>query len=280
MTLNLGELVARIEELNRQGRPYALATVIRTKNATSAKAGAKAIIEEDGSIFGWLGGGCVQQAVRAAAAQALSERKPRMIRIKPSDEVAAAVDADGVGLHKSGCPSGGTVELFVEPMAPRAQLVLCGGSPITKALADLARWLGFSLVIAAVEDDQAGFAAADHRIVGFDLAGVPDCAERYVVVATQGKRDGEALRAALGLDTRYIAFVGSRAKVAALKEQLAGEGIEAARLDALHSPAGLDIGAIGPEEIALSVFAEIVQARRRATAPEQRAEDSVEGSAS
>jgi xanthine dehydrogenase accessory factor len=258
--LDVIPLIARLKEA---GESFCVATVVRTEHATSAKAGAKAVVLPDGAIKGFMGGSCVQRSIRETAAEVLREGKPRLIRVKPKDEVVSAVDVDGTELHKSSCPSGGTVDIFVEPMRPSPRLVVCGASPVAVAVADLGRRLGYRIVAAALADDLAAFAPEDQKIAGFGLAEIGLAADDYVVVATQGKRDREALAAALITEARYVAFVGSRRKAEVLKTQIAEQGIAAEKIARLKAPAGLDIHGIEPEEIALSILAEIV-ARRRA----------------
>ena len=258
--LDVIPLIARLKEA---GESFCVATVVRTEHATSAKAGAKAVVLRDGAIKGFMGGSCVQRSIRETAATVLQEGKPRLIRVKPRDEVVSAVDVDGTELHKSSCPSGGTVDIFIEPMRPAPRLVVCGASPVAIAVADLGRRLGYRIVAAALADDLAAFAEEDQRVTGFDLAVVGVEADDFVVVPTQGRRDREAVAAALGTPARYVAFVGSRRKMAALREKLAAQGVAAAAIDRIKAPAGLDLGAITPEEIAMSILAEITVERRR-----------------
>jgi len=259
--LDVIPLIARLKEA---GESFCVATVVRTEHATSAKAGAKAVVLKDGSIKGFMGGACVQRSIRETAAIVLEEGKPRLIRVKPKDEVVSAVDIDGTELHKSSCPSGGTVDIFVEPMRPAPHLVICGTSPVAIAVADLGRRLGYRIVAAALADEHAAFAEEDQKIAGFNLTEIGVAADDYVVVATQGRRDREALAAALGTDARYVAFVGSRRKAEVLKAQIAEQGVAPERIARLKAPAGLDIHGIEPEEIALSILAEIVACRRAA----------------
>jgi xanthine dehydrogenase accessory factor len=258
----LEDTLTLIAELRARGEDFCVATVVRTENATSAKAGAKAVVLGDGTIRGFLGGGCVQGAVRRATASVLAEGAPRLIRVKPRDEVSTAVDVDGTELHRSACPSGGTIDLFIEPMRQPPRLVLCGASPVADALADLARRLGYRLALAALPEDLAGFPEIEERAAGFDLSPLGVTEEDWVVVATQGKRDREALGAALASAARYVAFVGSRRKAGALSAQLRAQGLAEERLARLKAPAGLDIHGIEPAEIALSILAEIVAQRR------------------
>jgi xanthine dehydrogenase accessory factor len=166
-----------------------------------------------------------------------------------------------VRFAKNMCPSQGTVDIFVEPVLPRPQVVICGSSPVAVAIADLARRSGFALTVCAPSAEQAAFTDADRRIEGFALP-VNEAAARYVVVSTQGRGDEAALAAALAAEIDYVAFVGSRKKAEALRAVLAKRGVTAERLAKLKAPAGLDLGAITPEEIAISVLAEIVTVRR------------------
>jgi len=257
------DIFALIGDLLKSGEAFCVVTVLRTKNATSAKAGAKAVVLGDGTIKGFLGGGCVQGAVRRTAAAVLKEGKPRLIRVKPKEEVSAPIDLDGTELHQSACPSGGTVDMFVEPMRRAPRLVVCGASPVALALADLAARLGYRIAAAALAEDQDRFESAEERVAGFDLTPLAIGAEDWIVVATQGKRDREALAAALASAAPYIAFVGSRRKADALRAQLRAQGtLSESQLARLKAPAGLDIHAIEPAEIALSIMAEIVERRR------------------
>jgi xanthine dehydrogenase accessory factor len=265
MARRVEDILSLIASLRQQGEDFCAVTVVRTENATSAKAGAKAVVLRDGSIRGFLGGGCVQGAVRRTAAAVLQDGTPRLIRVKPKDDVTAGVDVDGTELHRSACPSGGTVELFVESMRRAPRIILAGASPVAQALADLGARVGYRIAVAALAADQQEFAEADERIDGFDLAPLRVTAADWIVVATQGKRDREALAAALQSAADYVAFVGSRRKTATLTAQLRGEGVAEERLARLKAPAGLDIHGIEPAEIALSILVEIV-ARRRAGA--------------
>jgi xanthine dehydrogenase accessory factor len=261
------DILDRISDLRQAGAPFAVATVVRTVSATAAKAGAKAVILPDGTIHaGWIGGGCARGAVLRAARDALEDGTPRLISVRPEDALAdAGVDAgetrDGIRFARNMCPSRGTMDIFVEAVLPAPECVICGTSPVALALADLAPRLGFSVTACAPADDQRAFAAPDSRVEGYalDLGPGPN---RYVVVATQGKGDQAALRAALAQPSAYVAFVGSRAKTRALRRALVESGIDAEAFDRLRAPAGLDLGAITPEEIALSILAEMTALRR------------------
>jgi xanthine dehydrogenase accessory factor len=249
------------------GEPFALATVVRTVAATAAKAGAKAVILPDGTISeGWIGGGCARAAVLKAARDALADGRSRLVSVAPADLLAdrgvkAGDEKEGVRFAQNMCPSQGTMDIFVEPVLPRPQVVVCGSSPVAVAIADLAKRTGFAVTICAPPAEQPAFAEADRRIDGYALP-VEEGGARYVVVSTQGRGDEAALLAALAVDVDYLAFVGSRKKAEALKETLAKRGISAERLAKLKAPAGLDLGAITPDEIAVSILAEIIAVRR------------------
>jgi xanthine dehydrogenase accessory factor len=253
--------------LRAKGEAFALATVVRTVAATAAKAGAKAIVRSDGTISeGWIGGGCARSAVVKAAREAIADGRARLISVQPPDVlqehgVSAGEEREGVRFAKNTCPSHGTMDIFIEPVLPQPQIVLCGSSPVAVAIAEFARRLGFSVTVCAPAAEQGAFGDVDRRVDDYDLP-ASGTGERYIVVSTQSRGDEKALHAALSSDARYVAFVGSRLKAETLKAALAGRGVDAARLGALRSPAGLDIGAIGPEEIALSILAEIVAVRR------------------
>jgi xanthine dehydrogenase accessory factor len=251
------------------GEPFALATVVRTVAATAAKAGAKAVILPDGTISeGWIGGGCARAAVLKAAKDALADGKSRLVSVQPPDVLEGGghkpgEEQQGVRFAKNMCPSQGTMDIFVEPVLPRPQIVICGSSPVAVATADLAKRTGFAVTVCAPAAEQAAFADAERRIEGYALP-VDASGARYVVVSTQGRGDEAALLAALSVDADYLAFVGSGKKAEALKAKLAQDGVAAERLARLKAPAGLDLGAITPDEIAISIVAEIVAVRRRA----------------
>jgi xanthine dehydrogenase accessory factor len=250
------------------GEPFALATVVRTVAATAAKAGAKAVILPDGTISeGWIGGGCARAAVLKAAKDALADGKSRLVSVQPPDLLdqqghTSGEEEGGVRFANNMCPSQGTMDIFVEPVLPRAQVIICGSSPVAIAVADFAKRAGFAVTGCAPADEQAAFGDIDRRIEGYALP-VDEPGSRYIVISTQGKGDEPALLAALAVDADYIAFVGSRKKAEALKSSLAGRGISEERLAKLKAPAGLDLGAITPEEIAISILAEIVAVQRR-----------------
>ncbi|WP_027545979.1 XdhC family protein [Bradyrhizobium sp. WSM2254] len=259
------DLVARMKAAERA---FVLATVVRTVSVTAAKAGAKAIIAADGSIVaGWIGGGCAKGAVLKAAREALADGEPRMVSVQPENllaelGVSAGESRDGIRFASNMCPSKGTMDIFVEPVLPHPSLVILGASPVALSLAAQARTLGYHVTLAAPAADLTAQPDADIVIDGYQLGELNE-AKRFVVVSTQGRGDEAALRAAVATRADYHAFVGSRRKMASLRAKLIAEGTSAVAIDDVKAPAGLDLGAITPEEIAMSILAEITRERRR-----------------
>jgi xanthine dehydrogenase accessory factor len=262
------EVMDLVAQLTAAEQAFVLATVVRTVSVTAAKAGAKAIIRPDGTIVaGWIGGGCVRGAVLKAARDALTDGEPRMVSVQPENllvelGVKPGENRDGVRFSTNMCPSKGTMDVFVEPVLPHPSLIILGGSPVALSLAVQARQLGYHVTVAAPAADLPETPDADILIDGFAL-GKLNQAKRFIVVSTQGKGDEAALRTAASAEAAYHAFVGSRRKMTALRAKLIAEGIDAAIIDRIKAPAGLDLGAITPEEIAMSILAEITVERRR-----------------
>lgn len=290
MTTDILELAAN---LRAQGQAFCLATVVRTVSVTAAKAGAKAVIDQTGTITeGWIGGGCARAAVLRAAREALADGQSRLVSITPAELLAdrglsPGQSRDGILYARNLCPSQGTMDIFVEPMLPRPALMILGASPVAVALATHAPRFGYDVTVAAPTEDHPrfpgcrviapaaldtpGFAEAASQSTpapGFAPAPADTPAGRsetpartaphpFIVVATQGRGDEAALRQALATPAAYRGFVGSRRKIAALGQAL-GEP-----LSAVKCPAGLDLGAITPDEIALSILAELLSLRRQ-----------------
>jgi xanthine dehydrogenase accessory factor len=270
------EVMDMVARMKAAEQAFVLATVVRTVSVTAAKAGAKAIIRPDGTIVaGWIGGGCAKGAVLKAAREALADGEPRMVSVQPENLLAElgvkpGEMREGVRFASNMCPSKGTMDIFVEPVLPHPSLVIFGASPVAMSLAAQARQLGYHVTLAAPSADVVAVPDADAMVDGFTL-GELNQARRFVVVSTQGKGDELALRAAVATEAEYRAFVGSRRKMKALREKLIAQGVDVAALDRVKAPAGLDLGAITPEEIAMSILAEITVERRRG----QRATPSV-----
>ena len=262
------EVIDLVARLKAAEEAFVLATVVRTVSVTAAKAGAKAVIRPDGTIAaGWIGGGCARGAVLKAARDALADGEPRMVSVQPENlleelGVKPGENRDGVRFATNMCPSKGTMDIFVEPVLPHPSLIILGASPVAISLAGQARQLGYHVTVAAPAADLLTTPDADQLIDGYRLDPRNE-SRRFIVVSTQGKGDEAALRIAVTTDAAYHAFVGSRRKMAALREKLIAEGVAANALDRIKAPAGLDLGAITPEEIAMSILAEITVERRR-----------------
>lgn len=277
MSKSIAETFSLIETLRERGEDFCLVTIVRTADATSAKAGAKAVVTSDGAMHGYIGGACVTSAVKRVAVEVLQDGAPKLIRVKPSETVLEAVDVDGVDLYKSSCPSGGTAEVFLEPMRHRPRLVVCGLSPVALTLEKLGMAMGYETIIAA-HADPVGAQDAEGRLhPNFDFAGMTLTGRDAIVVATQGVRDREALKAALTSRAGYVGMVGSAKKIATLLERI-GTDVSTAQRARFHGPAGLRIGAIAPEEIALSILAQIVDIKCAAARASQDPASGEEGS--
>jgi xanthine dehydrogenase accessory factor len=266
MTLSRSEharLDAKVQELKSMGVPFAMATIVRTVDATSAKPGGKALLDAGGEILlGWLGGGCARSAVAAAAREAISSGSPQFVSLQPeelleTEGVHPGETRDGVKYARNGCPSRGTMDVFVEPVLPLPHLTICGTGLVALALAELADRFDFAVTLRVAEGVNADIAA--HPVqVGFAMTD-----PGFVVVATQGQGDMAALKAALRFNARHISFVGSRKKFQSIAIRLTTEDPGCATaLARVKAPAGLDINAITPDEIALSILADITRERR------------------
>ncbi len=219
---------------------FAIATIVRTVGTTAAKAGAKALIGQDGAIIdGFLGGGCVRGAIKNATLRAIETGQPQLISVAPEEVlaeqgVAAGDDIDGVRYAPNGCPSKGTIDVFIEPQMPLPGLLVVGDSIVATALAELAPHTGWAVTKTA-----------------------GDTRPRFIVIATQGRGDLDALQSALSEPADYIAFVGSTKKFMSLSAKLADAGVSPDRIASVRAPAGLDIAATTPAEIALSILAQL-----------------------
>ena len=262
------EVMDLVAQMKAAEQAFVLATVVRTVSVTAAKAGAKAIIRPDGTIVaGWIGGGCAKGAVLKAAREALVDGKPRMVSVQPENLLAElgvkpGETKEGVRFASNMCPSNGTMDIFVEPVLPHPSLIILGASPVALSLAAQARQLGYHVALAAPAADLTAVPDADVVIDGFEPRHLNN-ARRFVVVSTQGKGDEAALKQALAIEATYHAFVGSKRKMAALRDKLIAIGLDPVAIDRVKAPAGLDLGAITPEEIAMSILAEITIERRR-----------------
>ncbi len=214
--------------------PFVRATVVSAERPTSAKPGDRAVIDADGAIVGFVGGQCVEATVRAQALHSLETGESVVLRITP-DERVAAVDEPGHVTAVNPCLSGGTLEIFLEPVMPAALIGIAGEAPIARTLAEVALAAGFAVETVAGTDVPAGAAA--------------------VVVASHGRGEEEILAAALAAGVPYVGLVASRRRGAAVVQVLAPHG------QRIHTPAGLDIGGHSPGEVAVSILAEIIASR-------------------
>ncbi|MBS0445977.1 MAG: XdhC family protein [Proteobacteria bacterium] len=257
------------QRMQAAGTPYAFVSVVRALPPASARPGDKALVTGDGRFEGWVGGGCAQPAVLRTVRQALADGRARMIRIAPAEE-GSERDLGDVLEFGMACHSGGTLELFVDPVLPMERLVVIGDSPVAQALAGLAPRVGFAVSVVAHGADAGLFPDARAVHANDDAAALAGAIEpgAFVVVATQGRRDLQGLSAALSLRARQVSFIASARKAAVLRESLKAAGHDAAAVAAIVAPAGYPIAALTPEEIALSVLASVVAARRQAVVDE------------
>ena len=256
------DFLNRARSLQESGQRFALATVVRAEKPTSAKAGAKAIITADGALTGWVGGSCAQPTVIRESLKALQDGQPRLLRLCPPEKLGQSAQ-EGVIEVALTCISGGTLEIYIEPHLPQPHLVAIGHLPITEALAGLGKDLGYHVTVMGLEATPARFPRADLVLDHLDFSQLKLPTQTYIVVASHGNYDEEALESALKSDAAYVALVASTKRAEAVKQYLRESGLPEERLARLKCPAGLDIGAVTPEEIALSILAEIVQFRRR-----------------
>jgi xanthine dehydrogenase accessory factor len=268
-----GPLSSRAQELTAQGAAFVTATVVRVEHPTSARPGNVALVHEDGSIEGFVGGVCAQNSVRLYSLKAIERGEPLLLRILPDGPGergnAANVDPESQPptpttgyeiAHDEGsvtvqnpCLSGGAIEVFLEPFLPAPRMIVAGDTPIAAALLRLGPEVGLEAIDSRGSDSGAPVPSSD------DLA---------LVVAAHGRDERAILRAALEAGVSYVGLVASRKRGAAVLDALRDEGVAEELLERIDTPAGLDIGARSPAEIALSILASIVEVRRRAsTAP-------------
>jgi xanthine dehydrogenase accessory factor len=241
------KLARRADALAAERTPYVVATVVRVERPTSVKAGDAAIVLADGTMEGFVGGLCAESTVRLHSARVLETGDPLLLRIVPGPEDQPA--AEGTVTVHNPCLSGGSIEIFLEPALPAPRVVVVGETPIALALRSLGENLGYDVLLAAegVRGRDPGHAA--------------------VVVASHGRDEEPALQRALADGVPYVGLVASRRRGAAVVEALRADGVPEEQLRRLHTPAGLDIGAQRPEEIALAILAEIVKEERARHAP-------------
>jgi xanthine dehydrogenase accessory factor len=249
------DIFSTLNELSSRGAPFAIATVIEIEGSGSAKPGSKALIDGNARvILGWVGGGCVENMVRQEAMESIGDGRPRIVTVDLTDEVF------GVGM-----PCGGMMKVYIEPVLPPPHLVIAGHGRIAETLAVLGQITGFSVTVADPGATCEAFPTADRLLsAGFSSAEINIGPQTYVVVATQHKGDHLSIKKAIEGGAAYIALIASKTRAQLVFDYLAGAGIDERKLAQarVRAPAGLDIGAQTPEEIALSIMSEIVLVRR------------------
>src|SRR6516164_5515723 len=243
----------RAAKLTSQGKPFAIATVVRVEGSSSARRGSKAIVDSQGRLVtGWVGGGCAESAVKSEALKCIETGKPQLITLDMRDEQL------GVGM-----PCGGKMEVFIEPVLPQPELLIVGHGRIAETLSALGHIMGFDITVNDPGADSASFPNAS-RLVSedFDLTETPISPKTFVVIATQHKRDHLWLQKALEGNAAYVALVASRHRAKLVLDYLAATGFSAKKVASVWAPAGLDLGAATPEEIALSIISQMVALRR------------------
>jgi xanthine dehydrogenase accessory factor len=255
------DIFAEIARLRREGRKAALATIIQVQGSIPSYESSKILVRDDGSILGTVGGGCVEAEVWSAAQEVMREEKPRRLHFN----LNARPEYD------NGLICGGSLDIFVEPILATPTVYLFGGGHVSLYVAKVAGVAGFDVV---VSDDREAFASQDRfpdavdRHAGpweeiFPKIRVNDYS--YLVIVTRGhKGDLDCLRWAVQTPARYIGMIGSKRKFIEIAKVLGSEGVPPEKLERVHSPVGLSIGALTPEEIAVSIVAEMIAVRRSA----------------
>ncbi|HEY1806100.1 MAG TPA: XdhC/CoxI family protein [Terracidiphilus sp.] len=250
-----------IVKLQREGRSGAVATIVNSRGSIPSFQSAKMLIRDDGSIAGTIGGGCVEAEVWQAAREVIAQEKPRTLTF----------DLNQDPKYDTGLVCGGTLEIFIEPVLPVPLLYIFGAGHVAVELFKAARNAGFDCI---VTDDREAYANAERfpnaaAIVAKDvddaLKELAPTESSYIVIATRGHRDDmRVLRWAVQTPARYVGMVGSKRKAITVFRELTDEGLDPELFARVHSPVGLDIGAVTPEEIAVAIVAELVAVRRRA----------------
>ncbi len=255
------DLYEQIVELRRQGRRGAIATIVNVRGSIPSFRTAKMLVRDDGSIVGTIGGGCVEAEVWQAAREVMEQEKPRTLVFNLNENPK----------YDTGLVCGGTLEIFVEPVLPPALLYIFGAGHVAYSLYQVAQIAGFDITVV---DDRESYAnrerfptAQDVIVDDFEKAceRLQITESAYIVIVTRGHRDDmRVLRWAVNTPARYVGMIGSRRKVITIYKELEKEGVPVAKFDNVHAPIGLEIGALTPEEIAVSIVAELVAIRRNA----------------
>ncbi len=254
------DLFEEIVKMRRAGQRGALATIVHTNGSIPSYESSRMLVREDGSLAGTIGGGCVEAEVWAAAKEVMQKEAPRKMVFNLNNEAS----------YDNGLICGGTVEIFVEPILPQPMLYLFGGGHVSMALAKTASAAGFAV---GVVDDREAFAnlqrfpMAQDVFTSYDKAfeAIHPNAATYLVIVTRGhKEDMRVLSWAVRTEARYVGMIGSKRKVLSVYRALEQEGYRPEEFERVFAPMGLEIGALSPEEIAISIVAELVAVRRNA----------------
>ncbi len=253
------DIYEEIVALRKAGRRAALATITNVRGSIPSFRSAKMLVRDDGSALGTIGGGCVEAEVWQAAREVMEEEKPRSLTF----------DLNNDPRYNTGLVCGGTLEVFVEPVMPPAELFIFGGGHVALSLSKVAHLAGFEITVI---DDRENFANRERfpeaaQVIAADfetaIATVRPSAASFLVIVTRGHRDDmRVLGWAVKTSARYIGMIGSRRKVLTVFDALEEQGIERERFARVHAPIGLDIGAVTPEEIAVAIVAEMIAVRR------------------
>jgi len=264
------EFYSKAAELAGERKPFAVATIVRVEGSSSAKTGSKAIIDERGKIaLGWVGGGCAESTVRNEALKCIELGRPELITLDMTDELL------GVGM-----PCGGKMDVYIEPVLPQPELLIVGHGRIAEVLATIAHLMNFSVTVNDPGADPVAFPRATRLVTeDFDLSETPIDSGTYVVIATLHKQDHLWLQKALEQNAAYISLVASRHRSRLVLDYLLATGMPAEKIARVWAPAGLDLGASTPEEIALSIVSQMVALRRGSSVKALKESDSTSGRA-
>jgi xanthine dehydrogenase accessory factor len=258
------------QNLYQNKEPFAIALVVRREIPSSGKPGDKAVIQKDGKIIGWIGGGCTRGIILKEAADALKDGNPRLVRISPEGKVEPR---SGVVDYKMTCHSGGSVEVYIEPVLPKPQLIIMGKSQVAMALSKLGKAMDYPVTVFSKGADNLIFPDAD-AVLERELSEKDIDQHACIIVCTQGENDEDALQQAVESGASYISFIASRKKGSAVFHTLRQRGISFDQLKRIKTPAGIDINAKLPQEVAVSILAEIVtHIRSEEEKPESKPEE-------
>lgn len=266
------DLLEQADRLRAEDKPFVLATVVAYKSPQSAKPGSKAIIRADGIVTGWVGGGCVQPIVLREAKRVLETGKPKLLSISPE---SGHEDWKGVESYRMTCEGGGSLEIYLEPVLPKPELLIVGRSPVAHIISELGRLLDFKVCVADPEVRKEEFPDVDLLLSDLSIARQRINEGSFVVVATMGNGDEEGLQSVVGTRPRYLGLVASEKKSKSLFEYVREKGATDEQIALIKCPAGLELGGETMPEIALSVMAEIIRVRRGNEAQAEAAPRSV-----